>query len=95
MAETIRVEVAYALPGRQWLLPLEVPVGCTVAQAIERSGLAREVPDLVIKDKQVGIFYRPCTLDTVISAGDRVEIYRSLSADPKEVRRRRAAQSTK
>lgn len=91
MAEWIRIEVAHARPEKQWLVPLELPAGSTVGDAIERSGLLEEVPDLEVRDRQVGIFYRPCGLDTLLRDGDRVEIYRPLLCDPKETRRRRAA----
>lgn len=91
MAERIRIEVAHARPEKQWLVTLELPGGSTVGDAIERSGLAAELPDLEVKDRLVGIFYRPCGLDTVLRDGDRVEIYRPLRCDPKETRRRRAA----
>lgn len=86
----VRVEVAYALPGRQWLLAVTVPSGATLAEAIEASGIRAKVADLVIDPDRVGIFGRKAALDTVLADGDRVEIYRPLLADPKEVRRARA-----
>lgn len=91
MAEPIRIEVVHARPAQQWLVALELPVGSTVADAIRCSGLAAEVPDIEIRDGLVGVFYRPCSLDTALRDGDRVEIYRPLPRDPKEIRRRRAA----
>lgn len=91
MVESLRVEVVHALPERQWRIPLTLPAGSTVADAIELSGIAALVPGLRIDPRQVGIFYRPCSLDTALGDGDRVEIYRPLACDPKEVRRRRAA----
>ena len=90
MAETIRVEVVYALAQRQGLVALEVPVGTTVEQAIERSGLSRRFPQMVVDPTALGIFSRKVPADTVLQEGDRVEIYRPLVADPKEVRRQRA-----
>ena len=87
----IWVEVAYALPSRQWVIAVEVPEGATVADAIERSGIREAVPGIEIRDRAVGVFYQPCALDRVLKAGDRVEIYRPLLIDPKETRRRRAA----
>lgn len=83
---TIPIEIAYALPDKQYLLSERVPVGTTVKEAIERSELLEEVPDLDYQ--KVGIFYKPVPLDTVLQAGDRIEIYRSLIADPKERRRK-------
>lgn len=91
MADSIRVQVVHARPGKQWLVALELPHGSSVADAIRCSGLAAEVVDLEVKEGQVGIFYRPCALATVLREGDRVEIYRPLTNDPKEMRRRRAA----
>lgn len=93
MAETIRVEVVYALPGRQQLVALEVPSGTTVEQAINQSGLREQFPGLVVNSNAIGIFSRKVPADTVLGNGDRVEIYRPLVADPKEVRRQRATKN--
>lgn len=89
----IRVEVAYAKPERQALLKLEVPVGCTVEEAIERSGIRSEFPDLAVDPAALGIFGRKAPPDQELRDGDRVEIYRPLIADPKEARRLRAEQN--
>ncbi len=89
----LSIEVAYALPQRQTLLKLEVPVGTTLREAIQRSGLAQRHPELDLERISVGVFSRPAALDDRVGEGDRVEIYRPLAADPKEVRRRRAAQA--
>jgi putative ubiquitin-RnfH superfamily antitoxin RatB of RatAB toxin-antitoxin module len=86
----VRAEVAYAGPEGQWLLTVDVPNGSTIADAIAASGLRAHVPDARIDDAHVGVFSRPATLATVLREGDRVEIYRALLADPKDVRRRRA-----
>jgi putative ubiquitin-RnfH superfamily antitoxin RatB of RatAB toxin-antitoxin module len=91
---TIRVEVAYAEPDRQFLRALELDAGATVADAIAASGLACELP-LVADDVTVGIWSKPCTRDRVLQDGDRIELYRPLKADPKEARRRRAALKTR
>ncbi len=92
----IRVEVAYALPERQMVIPLEVDEGTTVKQAILRSGILGKFPGLELTpETKVGIFSKIVPMDTVLRDGDRVEIYRPLIADPKEVRRRRAAQGKK
>jgi putative ubiquitin-RnfH superfamily antitoxin RatB of RatAB toxin-antitoxin module len=87
---TLPVEVVYATRERQKLVALEVEPGCTVGAAIDRSGLTEEFPDLVVDPDAVGIFGRKVPLDYVLQAGDRVEIYRPLIADPKEARRQRA-----
>ena len=86
----IRIEVAYATPDKQTLLSLEVPPGCTVAEAIGLSGIREEFPDLEQDPKMVGIFSRKVSLDYKLHDGDRVEIYRPLVADPKEMRKQRA-----
>lgn len=86
----LHVAVAYAEPHRQWLVRLLMPPGSTVLAAIERSGLREEIAGLHVNDHRVGIFGKPCTLATVLRDGDRVELYRALLCDPKEVRRQRA-----
>jgi uncharacterized protein len=88
-SRTLRVEVAYALPDAQALIPLEVEDGTTAGQAIELSGILLRFPDLVVARGRVGIFGKSVDPDTVLREGDRVEIYRPLVADPKEARRRR------
>lgn len=89
----MKVEVAYALPERQQIVELEVEEGCTVYEAALRSGLDQQFPDLDLTSADMGIFGQnvadPKT--TVLQEGDRVEIYRPLIADPKEVRKARAA----
>ncbi|MDZ7753722.1 MAG: RnfH family protein [Gammaproteobacteria bacterium] len=89
-ADTITVEVAYALPEQQWLLELQVPEGTTARQAVESSGLLEACPDLDLDNSRLGIFGKASKPDQVLRARDRVEIYRPLIADPKEVRRLRA-----
>jgi len=86
----IRVEVAYALPQVQVIVPVEVEEGATIRQAVVLSGLLSRYPELDANRLDVGIFSKPADLDTPLRAGDRVEIYRPLIADPKEVRKRRA-----
>lgn len=87
----IRVEVVYALPDRQRLVALDVPRGCTAREAVERSGLRSEFPEIDPDKNALGIFGRRCAGDQSLREGDRVEIYRPLKADPKEVRRQLAA----
>lgn len=90
MAEQVTVEVVFAEPSRRWLRKVTLPAGSTVAQAIEASGIAREMSGLVVDPARLGIFSRKVTPDHVLGEGDRVEIYRPLTLDPKEARRRRA-----
>lgn len=85
------VEVAYARADRQWLLALVVPAGATAADALHASGLLVECPELQVGEPVLGIWSRQVRADTRLVAGDRVEVYRPLVADPKTARRRRAA----
>ncbi|WP_298641909.1 RnfH family protein [uncultured Cardiobacterium sp.] len=87
---TIRVEVAYAEPDRQKIIPLIMNEGATLQQAVERSGMVRFFPHLDIGKADFGVFSLPRPRDYVLRDGDRVEIYRPLIADPKEMRRQRA-----
>ena len=87
----IAIEVAYALPDRQDIVRLKVPAGTTVSGAIGLSGLAARHPALAGEAVATGVHGRRVPGETVLSEGDRVEIYRPLVADPKQARRRRAA----
>ncbi|WP_071431224.1 RnfH family protein [Rosenbergiella collisarenosi] len=89
----IRVEVVYALPEKQYLRPVTVDEGCTVEQAIIASGLLELRKDIQLTENKVGIYSRPVKLSDIVEEGDRVEIYRPLLADPKELRRQRAERS--
>jgi len=89
--EIITVEVAYAEPQEQFLRRLELPAGGTVADAIAASEVSSAFPDIDIDPGRVGIFSRKVSMSQVLEEGDRVEIYRPLQADPKEVRRAKAA----
>jgi putative ubiquitin-RnfH superfamily antitoxin RatB of RatAB toxin-antitoxin module len=91
----IHVEVAYALPDDQFLVELEVNDVTSVAEAITKSGLFERYPELKQLELSIGIYSRPVTADTKLSDGDRVEIYRPLTIDPKEARRLRAAAKNK
>ncbi len=87
----IRIEVAYARPGEQVVLALEVAPGTTVAQAVRQSGLLKRFPEIDLTHNRVGIFGTQVSLDYTPAAGDRVEIYRPLRVNPREVRRQLAA----
>ena len=89
---TISIEVVYAVSAEQFVVALSVPVGSTVRDAVERSGLLARIPECA--HAPVGIFGRVVGRDVVLRDGDRVEIYRKLVADPKLARRRRAARSS-
>lgn len=93
MAENaIRVEVVYALPERQDLVSLNLPAGATLIQAVEASGLLAKHPEIDPGRNKFGVFAKLAKADTVLRDRDRVEIYRPLIADPKEVRKKRAAE---
>jgi len=89
----ISVEVVYALPDKQYLRSVTLDEGATVEQAIKASGLLSLRKDIDLTSNKVGIFSRPVKLGDVVQDGDRVEIYRPLIADPKEMRRQRAERS--
>lgn len=88
--QTIRVEVVYALPERQCIVPLECPLGTTISQAIQYSGMLTEFPELAAQDYEVGIYGRKQTCACRLTDQDRIEIYRPLQVTPAEARRRRA-----
>ncbi len=89
----ISVEVVYALPDKQYLRSVKLNEGATVEQAINASGLLSLRKDIDLSSNKVGIFSRAVKLGDVVQDGDRVEIYRPLIADPKELRRQRAERS--
>lgn len=91
-AESIRVEVIYATPDRQPVYVLAVAPGTTLAQAIRASGVLRDFPEIDLERNRVGVFGKLAQGERVLRDGDRVEIYRALIGDPKEIRRRRAAE---
>lgn len=86
----MKVELIYAQPDEQHILSIEVDEGTTVEKAIKQSGILEKYPELALSDLEVGIFSQAVDLAHVLSAGDRIEIYRSLTIDPKEARRIRA-----
>ncbi|MCP4324645.1 MAG: RnfH family protein [Alteromonadales bacterium] len=95
MSEMVEIEVVYGLPNKQVLLQLPVPEGSSIEECIKFSGIVTHFPEIVPSKATVGIFSRPEKLDTIIKAGDRIEIYRPLIADPKEMRKLRAAKMMK
>lgn len=91
MSEALHIEVAYAQPDQQVVIALTVPAGTGVREAIERSGILARFPDIDLEKNKIGIFGKLAKNDTVLHDQDRLEIYRPLLADPKDVRRSRAA----
>jgi len=92
MAEMINVEVCYALAEKQSLVSVKLPQGATLQQALDASGLLVKHPEIDLKKNKFGVFAKLSKLDSVLRDRDRVEIYRPLIADPKEVRKQRAAE---
>jgi uncharacterized protein len=88
--KSIDVEIVYALPEEQWGMKLQVRPGTSLGEAVRFSGILQRFPEIDLSRRKLGIFGKPVTLDHVLEEGDRVEIYRPLTADPKEARRRRA-----
>lgn len=95
MPDNIHVEVVYALPEKQYMRQVSLAEGATVEQAIIASDLLILRPDIDLKKNKVGIYSRAVKLTDTLEEGDRVEIYRPLLADPKELRRLRAERSAK
>lgn len=91
--EKITVEVAYALPNKQQIIVLEVVDGTTVYDAAQQSGITKQFPEIDLETVKMGVFGKAVTKPKQerLYAGDRIEIYRPLIADPKEVRKQRAA----
>ena len=87
----ITVEVAYALPDRQAIVELRVEEGTTALDAARLSGLTERFEGIDLENDKLGIFGKAVSPSQVLQPGDRVEIYRPLIADPKEVRKARAA----
>lgn len=85
----MRVGLTYAEPGNQVWLNLEVPEGATLQDAIEASGILERFPHIDLDQQKVGVFGKIKPLQTELSEGDRVEIYRPIVADPKKVKRRK------
>jgi len=84
----MNIGVAYDNGKKQVWLKLEVTDGSTVQQVIEKSGLLKTFPDIDLKKQKVGVFGKLAKLDAVVQDGNRVEIYRSITADPETVERR-------
>ncbi|MFK3557307.1 RnfH family protein [Pasteurella multocida] len=88
----IKIEIAYAYPERYYLKKLMVEEGTMIQTAILQSGILQQFTEIDLRENKVGIFSRPAKLTDQLKDGDRIEIYRLLLADPKEIRRKRAEQ---
>jgi len=92
MPNEILIEVAYALPKKQLIIPIKVKTGTTAEEAIKTSGIIKKFPEIDLKVNQIGIFGKLTQLDHIMRERARIEIYRPLIADPTEIRRQRAAE---
>lgn len=88
----MEISIAYAVPGRQVLLAHDVPEGTTLQAAIESSGILEQLPHVDLGKNKVGIYGKAKPLDTVLSAGDRVEIYFPVTVDAKSLAKRKPAE---
>lgn len=84
----MQIGIAYSEPGQQIWLNIEVPDESTVTDAIDRSGILKQFPHIDLATQKVGVFGRLVKLNAVLKAGDRVEIYRAIIADPETVPRK-------
>jgi uncharacterized protein len=84
----MKIGIAYALPHRQAWLTVDVPEGATIKDAIERSGILKQFSEINMETQKVGVFGKVSKLDAVLADGDRVEIYRPITCDPKTVQRK-------
>ena len=84
----MQIGVAYSEPGQQVWLNIEVPDGATVNEAIARSGILKQFPNIDLSKQRIGVFGLLVKLDATLRPGDRVEIYREIIADPETVPRR-------
>ncbi len=89
------IEVAYATPQKQLILECEVESGITARDAARQSGIDQHFPEIDLESCELGVFGKAVTDDYELSDGERIEIYRPLIADPKEIRRQRAARGLK
>lgn len=93
-SDKIRVEVAYARPDVQVVIPIEIGPDATAEEAIRHSGVLELFPEIDLAINKIGVFGKLVKPGTALHPGDRLEIYRQLIADPKEARRKRAADDT-
>lgn len=86
----MKIEVCYALPQKQEIIAIELDASATLADAVRASGLMEKYPGISLELTKFGVYGKISRADSRLNEGDRVEIYRPLIADPKEVRRKRA-----
>ncbi len=90
----LAIEVAYTTPDREIIIALQLPHGATASDAIDRSGILQQAPEIDLAKNKIGIYGKLCAPNHVLQQHDRVEIYRPLVIDPKEIRRLRAGKNS-
>lgn len=95
MSDKIYVEVLYAYPDRYFLKKVELDGSTSIQNVIMQSGVLEKYTEIDLRTNKVGIFSRAAKLTDLVANGDRIEIYRPLIADPKEIRRQKAAEQAK
>lgn len=95
MNKLLKIEVCYAGADRQQIMALEVAEGSTLEAAIVASTILTLFPEINLSKQKIGIFSKARHLDDIVEEGDRIEIYRPLVMDPKEIRRAKAKRSVK
>ncbi len=93
--KTIEIKVAYAEPDEQRILVCQIKLGTQVREVLNQSGIGHVFPEIDLDSCDIGVFGKAIKADYELEEGDRIEIYRPLIADPKEIRRQRAAQGLK
>ncbi len=88
--DVIVLDVAFAEPGKQSVVTIQVEKGSSVQQAIDKSGILMQFPEIEQSKLKVGVFGEMCNLGSIVKTGDRVEIYRPLFQNPMDARRKRA-----
>jgi len=90
MNRVCQIEVAYATPEKQLIISVNLPLGSTIGEAIQQSGIKQRFPEIDLQHQAVGIFSQLKSLNDLVQEGDRIEIYRPLYLDPKEARKMKA-----
>lgn len=90
MSDFITIEVAYANPKKQIIITFQAPKNISVKEAIALSGIEKKFNEIDLTKNKLGIFGKITSLETKLKHKERIEIYRPLIADPKEIRRKRA-----